>query len=410
MNTLHSNTCSGESPLVPQLPAGGHSCTGCALCESVCAQGAIRMIIDNDGFIAPVVDPKLCTHCHACEKLCSRLSGQVPPDSSVTQYYEAWLLDSDTRKKSSSGGIVSPICRWILNQGGYIFGVSMERTYQPKYICISNEDDLHSIRGSKYLQADTSNCFTQIREKLKEGKPVLFIGVACQVKALRVRFGYKHKNLYAIDIACYGVPSRKLFNAWLREFPSNGASIAKIDFRNKNLGWRQYQVSLLHDSGETEFLTRHNNPFMRSYLSGAVLNLSCYECRTAPEQRPGDLSLGDYWGHPGDSQIDKLGVSSVICHTEKGTQILQAISDVVHLSAISKADILRHNDGFANPPRTIPEAREHILKELETCTASELCSRWLVKRQVQIRPFYQFGKHLFIIPSFIYKKFKFLFK
>ena len=394
---------------LPHLPAGKHECTGCGLCESVCAQGAISMQLNAAGFVRPVVDAQRCIGCHACEKMCARLDAPPQPEDAAVSYHEGWAHHAETRRGSSSGGIVPLLARWMIKRGGCVFGVAMEGTQQPKFICVSREEDLPLLQGSKYLQADTSGCLAQVAEKLKAGVPVLFIGVACQVNALRVRFGCQRDLLYAVDIACYGAPGRKLFDAWLRELPDRGRHVTRIEFRNKHHGWRDYAFALHDASGHTEIQPRRTHPYMRAYLSGLALNDACYHCHHATDARPGDLSLGDFWGRAHDAETDRLGVSSIICRTDKGREMLQAIEAEMHLAPISQADVTKGNDGFANPPRTAPPARPIVLQELEHLTASQLCKRWLVKRGVLPRPFFRIGKRIFILPSFIYKKFRRLF-
>lgn len=375
------------------------------MCESVCTHAAIRMQLNEQGFMRPVVDPQLCIGCRACEKMCARLDAPPQPKDAVVSYHEGWARQAETRLGSSSGGVVPLLARWMLARGGCVFGVAMEGTQQPKFICVSREADLPLIQGSKYLQADVSGCFAQVAEKLRAGVPVLFIGVACQVNALRVRFGYKQDLLYAVDIACYGVPSRKLFDAWLRELPEQGSTLARLEFRNKHYGWRDYAFALHDQSGHTDYQPRRTHPYMRAYLSGLALNDACYHCHHATDARPGDLSLGDFWGHAKEAEVDRLGVSSIICRTDKGREMLQAVAEQMHLAPISQVDVTKGNDGFANPPRRAPLARPIVLQELEHSTVSALCKRWLVKRGILPRPFFRIGKKVFTIPSFIYKKF-----
>ncbi len=362
------------------------------------------MELSTEGFMHPVVDAQLCVGCRACENMCARLDAPPQPADSAASYHEGWAYHTETRMGSSSGGVVPLLARWMLARGGCVFGVVMEGTQQPKFICVSQEADLPLIQGSKYLQADVSGCLAQVAEKLKAGVPVLFIGLACQVNALRVRFGYKRDLLYAVDIACYGVPSRKLFDAWLRELPGHGTTLAHLDFRNKHHGWRDYAFALHDASGHTEIQPRRTHPYMRVYLSGLVLNDACYHCHHATDARPGDLSLGDFWGHAKEAETDRLGVSSIICRTDKGRAMLQAIEADMHLAPISQEQATKGNNGFANPPRKAPLARPIVLQELAQLTASQLCKRWLVKRGILPRPFFRIGKRIFIIPSFIYKK------
>lgn len=48
--------------------AGVGECTGCSACASICPQGCIKMLEDNEGFLQPKIDKKSCVGCHKCQK------------------------------------------------------------------------------------------------------------------------------------------------------------------------------------------------------------------------------------------------------------------------------------------------------------------------------------------------------
>lgn len=45
-------------------------CTGCAACYDACAQGAISMVPDGEGFAHPQIDATKCVRCGRCEHVC----------------------------------------------------------------------------------------------------------------------------------------------------------------------------------------------------------------------------------------------------------------------------------------------------------------------------------------------------
>lgn len=87
------------------------------------------------------------------------------------------------------------------------------------------------------------------------------------------------------------------------------------------------------------------------------------------------ITIGKLWGHAKEAETDRLGVSSIICRTDKGRAMLQAIEADMHLAPISQEQATKGNNGFANPPRKAPLARPIVLQELAQLTASQLCKR-----------------------------------
>ena len=45
-------------------------CTGCSSCASICPNGAIKLIQDNEGFMYPEIDQGKCINCGLCKRFC----------------------------------------------------------------------------------------------------------------------------------------------------------------------------------------------------------------------------------------------------------------------------------------------------------------------------------------------------
>ena len=65
--------------------------------------------------------------------------------------------------------------------------------------------------------------------------------------------------------------------------------------------------------------------FLQLFVGDYMLNKVCYNCPHAHFPRPGDITLGDYWGnlkatHP-NWPIEQ-GIGSVLANTQKGKDIL----------------------------------------------------------------------------------------
>lgn len=363
------------------LPSSGSPCTGCGLCLSVCPHGAIKMAENAEGFLHAEVDAACCVGCKACEKMCARLTeigGQE-----THRCYEAWSLDERLRKLSSSGGAFGELAADCIRRGGVVYGVSMQGGEFPRYVAVDSIENLHELRGSKYLQADTGDVFARVASHLKEGRPVLFAGVSCQVRAARVRFGERYPGLLLVDLACFGVPSRHLFRSLMSGL-KNKADVVGVNFRDKRRGWRSYSMCLTHADGTQTLIHRESNPFMRGFLCRLGLNRSCYTCRSALNDRPGDISLGDFWGRP-HQEDERNGVSVVITHTLKGETALAQVAGALHLLPVEESLAVSCNGGMVAHNGQMQPVRKAFLHALKHWPLERVLGYFLTS-DGQLRP------------------------
>ena len=54
----------------PILFSKKEDCCGCAACQNICPRNAIKMEIDEMGFLYPVIDPDKCINCQQCIRIC----------------------------------------------------------------------------------------------------------------------------------------------------------------------------------------------------------------------------------------------------------------------------------------------------------------------------------------------------
>ena len=124
-------------------------CSGCGTCSNVCPKSCISMVRDAEGFAYPSVDEQKCIECGACLKKCPvekvRASGGTPIFSVVLQD-----KDGESLKNSTSGGAFASIARYVLKQGGVVFGAAYDELLNVSHVAVERLEDLHLLQGSKY--------------------------------------------------------------------------------------------------------------------------------------------------------------------------------------------------------------------------------------------------------------------
>lgn len=93
------------------------------------------------------------------------------------------------------------------------------------------------LQGSKYVQSEIGDTYSQAKRDLIQGKVVLFSGTPCQIAGLKKYLKKEYNNLITIDIICHGVPSKRLFQDFI-EFHGKklGGKITEFYFRDKTKG------------------------------------------------------------------------------------------------------------------------------------------------------------------------------
>lgn len=300
-------------------------CTGCYSCKDACAVGAIELKENEDGFREAQVNEKLCVKCGNCRTACPVLRREEREAYDVKSY--AFRADDAVRKVSSSGGMISLAASAVIDAGGKVCGVELGTDIGARYIVIDKREDLERIRGSKYLQADASGIYRQVKELLQTGQTVLFTGLPCQIAGL-----YNHvkdcnqTNLYTIDLLCHGTPSDKVVKKWLQEI-SGARKIQKINFRLKDTDWNCNAIQIDFADGSSYKADVSDDYFEKLFHYNASLREACYDCAFAEFPRRGDLSTGDFHGLENCPGIedDRKGTSVVFVNSSKGQKLFEKI-------------------------------------------------------------------------------------
>ena len=314
-------------------------CTGCSACVSSCPAGAIKMETDEEGFEVPVRNAESCTDCGRCAEACHILNRKLPaPDG---QRFYAAKNTEKVRELSSSGGVFTAVSDAVLDEGGVICAAVMDENYRVSHAFAENKQQRDLMRGTFYVQSSMGDCFSRITEILKSGRKVLFVGTPCQVNGLLHVTG-RDENLITCDIICHGVPSPLVFERFIQYLRSKG-NLQEFRFRDKAYGYGGYTVSAVIDgkkTGRRLWLNSFNNMFSHNMIN----RLSCSSCAYCNYDRPGDITIGDFWGlkksHPELS--DSKGVSLLIVNTERGERLIRDAAGL-DLTEVKKEETVQNS-------------------------------------------------------------------
>ena len=304
-------------------------CCGCTACESICTHNAIKMVPDELGFLYPMIDEDLCVDCGLCQRVCKFQDKYEPLDSfDKPDVYGVRHTNEEELKKSQSGGAFWAFAESLLNDGFVIYGVGYGNNFHVTHKRIETIEQCQELRGSKYTQSDLRGIIKEVKSKLQSGEHILFTGTPCQVAGLKSYIPKRlQDNLVTIDLVCHAVPSPKIWESyvkWIEHIYSD--KVVSTDFRNKKFGWHSHYETFILKKKKKEIKRSTFRFFFYDHLS---VRKSCANCKFTNLKRPGDLTIGDFWGwekHHTEWN-DNKGVSLLLVNTEKGKALFEKIDN-----------------------------------------------------------------------------------
>lgn len=264
--------------------------------------------------------------------------------------------DNNLIKKSSSGGVFAELARYILSEGGVVFGCAIERVeegFDVKHIYIEDEKDLYKLQGSKYVQSRIGNTIKEAKEFLDEGRLVLFSGTPCQIAGLKAFLKNKEYNhLLTVDLSCTGTPSLKFFNDYIIFLENKyRKKIVSFEFRNKEkMGWSCGNALVTFADGKQKILYNNISSYLNLFINKKLQKESCQNCKFLGLERISDITVADAWGvdieYPQllKNKFNKdMGISLLLLNSEKSIHLFEKIKGIFVVNPIDVKKLQKYN-------------------------------------------------------------------
>lgn len=310
-------------------------CVGCGLCVGVCPREALTMTLDpKRGGYVPVVYKDRCTQCGLCYQVCpghnvdfealnAALFGEIPEDIALGRYLASYVghaTDEDVRYHSSSGGLVTSLLVFALEEGlidgALVTRMQRDKPLRPEAFIARTKEEIVSAAGSKYCPVAAG---TAVKGILESDGRYAVVGLPCHIQGirkaelhlpkLRERIRYRMSLACSLDFSFLGTE---------RLIQSQGMSadrVERLEYRGR--GWPGSMLIRLRGGRETIV------PLAEYYRRLGPYSLRrCTLCSDMLGELS-DLSCGDAWV-PEVTRTDKVGSSFVITRTPEAEELLEA--------------------------------------------------------------------------------------
>lgn len=296
---------------------------------------------DNLNIYNAEIDMEKCVDCGACLKVCQVNQLVVEPQKPIL-WYQGWHNNQEIRKKASSGGIATALAAGFIEGGGLVCSCVYRRG-EFGFEFAEKVNEVEKFTGSKYVKSNPKGIYYLLKKYLQEGRKVLFIGLPCQVAAVKNFVGlHLSERLYTADLICHGTPSPKVLNLFLSQYNKILENQTTFKFRDKDM----FQIAA---SGEYLVQKGAADCYSIAFLNALTYTENCYSCKYACLERVSDVTLGDSWGSELPVSEQKKGVSLLLVQTQKGKELIR-LSDI-HLQMVNLDKAIGANHQLEYPSK-----------------------------------------------------------
>ena len=336
-------------------------CTGCGTCVSICPTKAITLTINmHQGIYLPNVDSSKCNHCSLCYSSCPgesvnfrELSKKMSPPLETSKHnsvllgsylncYVGYATDHDVRFDSSSGGLVTQLLLFALQEGlidgALVTRMKKDNPLQPEPFIARTAEEISDASKSKYCPVPANIAFEEILEH--DGKYAV-VGLPCHIHGLRKaqELNKKLRERIVFSIAIFCSHGDNFFQTYsiLNRLNINPKNVKRIDYRGK--GWPG-KLTIELKSGSRKEIPYIE--YVELHECGFFIPDRCLVCCDQVGELA-DFSCGDAWLP--DFSADLAGTSLLISKNRESQKILKLRLEIaLRLEPIS-ADMVAKSQG-----------------------------------------------------------------
>ncbi len=286
-------------------------CIGCGVCQTVCKDNAISIVLNKNKEYRPIVDEN-CTNCGKCNLICpenvKNLNFRIR--ESATYKTEFGLKNTkgffighetnyDSYIKSSSGGVLSALLKYLLKESkidAVIHAEQLEGNNSNIFYKASistTAEEIDDKRSSFYYPIEFSSVIKTLKED-SNIKRVAFLGVPCVLSAIKNAKKYdsvlRKKITFSFALICSHNASGQFTECLANYFNPSSKEPAFFKHRDK-VGITNHSVfnNLLVQKDGTEIRkSRNQTPFTNNWRTYAYAFKACSYCP-------------DFWGNDADA-------------------------------------------------------------------------------------------------------------
>lgn len=246
--------------------------------------------------------------------------------------YSGYSQDSDIRYHSSSGGLVTSVLLFMLEEnlidGALVVRMKKKIPLKAEFFIARNSKEILSAQGSKYCPVDMSDGLKDIMNS-KIGSKFAIVGLPCHVKAFRRIKEIQQKIVLYLGLFCHHTPSTYATQVFLKKRKINPKEILQILYRGE--GWPGHMKIIKENRDELLIPSSKAWGFISSDF---FTPKRCFLCDDHTSELA-DISFGDAWLTK--FKDDKKGRSIAIVRTHIGDKIIKKAENksIIKLNSVS---------------------------------------------------------------------------
>lgn len=347
-------------------------CTGCGLCEGVCPNSAISFPVDN-GLFRPKINKTKCKNdkgCHRCYDMCPGLGTNILAIGSELfakdgaeldrlcgyhlESYCGYSMNTDIRYHSASGGMVTQLLIWLLENhhidGAVVTKFDKSAPLKVKSFIATTKEDVLSAKSSKYAPVALHDAIKDIKEA--KGNRFVVVGLPCHIQGFRKaeKNDSRLRSKIVGHFAIYCSSSRS-FNFTKYVMKERGINLDRIDYLAYRDRGNQGGLVAIGTKANGESFDYYQDYRKYSHpLRSIFVPRRCLLCIDHYGELA-DISFGDINIKPFNE--DKVGINSLIVRSVYWNSILQMCfhDGVIHLEKIP-VDIVNQSQPSAKMKKT----------------------------------------------------------